>query len=265
MKLGANTVLFGGHDLQTAFRCLALAGYDGVEVSAISGMSQHLVLDRWREIVPELKSLSASHGLQLLAMEQPSQDPDTMEAAFSAAVESGIPVINCGPGGKTGDEDSFKRAIDSLQKLARRAEHHGVTLCVKAHVGAAIHDSRDLVREDAGPPHLAAKQAANGQGLIPNDLGLQAQTRLPRQQPIPRISLGQVRPVCGGLAVGAGRDNQPLDRFYAPTLIHELTGQPVQQLRMRGGRAAHAKVVFRFHQAQAKIPLPNPIDSDPGG
>ena len=146
MKLGANTVLFGGYDLKTAFRCLAMAGYDGVEVSAISGMSQHLVLDRWREIVPELRLLSSSHGLQLLAMEQPSQDPDTMEAAFQAAVESGIPVINCGPGGKTGDEDSFKRSIDSLQKLARRAEHYGVILCVKAHVGAAIHDTPTSLR-----------------------------------------------------------------------------------------------------------------------
>ncbi len=146
MKLGANTVLFGGFDLKTAFRCLAMAGYDGVEVSAISGMSQHLVLDRWREIVPELRSLSQAHHLELLAMEQPSQDLDTMEAAFQAAVESGIPVINCGPGGKTGDEDSFKRSIDSLQKLARRAEHHGVTLCVKAHVGAAIHDTPTSLR-----------------------------------------------------------------------------------------------------------------------
>ena len=37
MKLGANTVLFGGYDMETAFRCLALAGYDGVEVSALTG------------------------------------------------------------------------------------------------------------------------------------------------------------------------------------------------------------------------------------
>ena len=52
MKLGANTVLFGGYDMETAFKYLAMAGYDGVEVSAIDGMSEHLVLDRWREIAP---------------------------------------------------------------------------------------------------------------------------------------------------------------------------------------------------------------------
>ena len=29
MKLGANTVLFGGHDMETAFKYLKMAGYDG--------------------------------------------------------------------------------------------------------------------------------------------------------------------------------------------------------------------------------------------
>ena len=33
MKLGANSVLFGGYDLETAFRHIAMAGYDGSELS----------------------------------------------------------------------------------------------------------------------------------------------------------------------------------------------------------------------------------------
>ena len=138
MKLGANSVLFGGHDLETAFKHIAMAGYDGIELSAIDGMSQHLVLDRWQEIAPEVKRLSAEYGLELLAMEQPSQDPAKMELAFQAAVEIGIPIVNCGPGGKTGDEASLQQSIDSLGGLADRAAHYGVTLCAKAHVGAAI-------------------------------------------------------------------------------------------------------------------------------
>ena len=39
MKLGANSVLFGGHDMETAFKYAALCGYDGIEISAIDGMS----------------------------------------------------------------------------------------------------------------------------------------------------------------------------------------------------------------------------------
>ncbi|MBI3944418.1 MAG: sugar phosphate isomerase/epimerase [Armatimonadetes bacterium] len=146
MKLGANSVLFGGYDMETAFRCLAMAGYDGVEVSAIEGMSQHLVISRWREIVPEVKRLARAYGLELLAMEQPSQDPERMEQAFQAAAEAGIPIINCGPGGRSGDEESLRRAISSLGELADLAGRYGVTLCVKAHVGAAIHDTPTTLR-----------------------------------------------------------------------------------------------------------------------
>src|SRR3982751_3703029 len=108
MKLGVNSVLFGGHDMETAFKYTQLAGYDGIELSAIDGMSEHLVLSRWRELVPEIKRLSQEYGLELLAMEQPSQDPARMEQAFQAAAELGLPIINCGPGGKSGDEATLR-------------------------------------------------------------------------------------------------------------------------------------------------------------
>jgi len=146
MKLGANSVLFGGYDMETAFKYLAASGYDGIELSAIDGMSEHLVLDRWQELSAEIQRLSTEYNLALLAMEQPSQDPDKMEKAFQAAVEIGIPIINCGPGGKMDDETTLKQSIDSLGKLADRAEHYGVTLCVKAHVGAAIYNTPTTLR-----------------------------------------------------------------------------------------------------------------------
>jgi sugar phosphate isomerase/epimerase len=146
MKLGANSVLFGGFDMATSFRCLKMAGYDGIELSAIGGMSEHLVLDKWKECAPEIKKLSAEYDLELLGMEQPSQDTDIMETAMQAAVEIGIPIINCGPGGKSDDDELFQKCIDSLGKLSDRAEHYGVTLCVKAHVGAAIYNTPTTLR-----------------------------------------------------------------------------------------------------------------------
>ena len=140
MKLGFNTVLFGGHDMEVAFKYAAVCGYDGVEVSAIDGMSEHLVLGRWQEIAPRVKELARRYDVELLAMEQPSRDPETMEKGFQAAVATGIPVINCGPGGES-NEESLRQTIDELGKLADRAAHYGVTLCVKAHVGAAIYNT----------------------------------------------------------------------------------------------------------------------------
>ncbi len=146
MKLGANSVLFGGYDLETAFMHTALAGYDGIELSAIPGMSEHLVLDRRSEIIPEVRRLAGAYGLELLAIEQPSQERDVMEAAFQAAAELGIPIVNCGPGGKTGDEESFQKSVEQLGQLAELAGHYGVTLCVKAHVGAAIYNTPTTLR-----------------------------------------------------------------------------------------------------------------------
>lgn len=141
MKLGFNSVLFGGHDMEVAFKYSAVCGYDGMEISAIPNMSEHLVIERWREIAPRVKELSKEYGIPVTAMEQPSRDPGRMEEAMQAAVEIGIPVINCGPGGKTEDPSTMNEVIDSLGKLADRAEHYGITLCVKAHIGHAVHNT----------------------------------------------------------------------------------------------------------------------------
>ena len=146
MKLGANSVLFGGHDMETAFTNIQLAGYDGIELSAIGGMSEHLVIESWRDCVPRIRDLAARTGLVLNAMEQPSRDPQVMKQAMEAAVAAGIPVINCGPGGKAGDEQSLRELIASLKELSKMAGDHGVTLCVKAHVGAAMHDTASTLR-----------------------------------------------------------------------------------------------------------------------
>jgi sugar phosphate isomerase/epimerase len=141
LKLGANSVLFGGYDMETAFKCLAMAGYDGIELSAIEGMSEHLVLTHWRERVPTIRQLARTYRLELLAIEQPSQVASVMEEAFRAAVELGIPIVNTGPGGESGDSESLQVSIDVLGGLVTMAEKYGITLCVKAHVGASIYNT----------------------------------------------------------------------------------------------------------------------------
>jgi len=146
VRLGANSVLFGGYDMETAFKYIAMSGYDGIELSAIDGMSQHLVLDRWQQLAPEIKRLTKEYGLLLNAMEQPAQAPERMEVAFQAAAELGIPIVNCGPGGKADDEEATLKVFDSLNNLSRIAEKYGVTLCVKAHVGASIYNTPSTLR-----------------------------------------------------------------------------------------------------------------------
>jgi sugar phosphate isomerase/epimerase len=146
IRLGVNSVLFAAYDFRTACRHIAASGYDGVEISAIKGMCEHLELDGWRRQAAELRSIVADCGLQFLSMEEAGLDEKRLEAAFEAAAAIGIPVVNIGSGGKTGVEEDFLRQTDLIAKVADRAHAHGVTLCVKAHVGAAIHDTKTTLR-----------------------------------------------------------------------------------------------------------------------
>lgn len=146
MRLGANSVLFGGYDLETAMKHIAWAGYDGIELSAIKGMCEHLNLDGGREHVSGIKRMAGSHGLALLAMEVASLDEERLLRAFHAAAELELPVVNIGPGGKSGVEDDFRRQVDLIGKMADRAASYGVVLCVKAHVGAVIDNTPTTLR-----------------------------------------------------------------------------------------------------------------------
>ncbi|MEE3235160.1 MAG: sugar phosphate isomerase/epimerase [Candidatus Latescibacterota bacterium] len=146
IKLGANSVLFAGFDLGTAFKYIACAGYDGIELSAIKGMCEHLELDNWQAQKNQIKELSEEHGLELLSMEEAALDEDRLEKAFAAGAEIGIPVINVGPGGTADVEEDFERQIVLLAKMAERAEAHGVVMCVKAHVGNCIYNTPSTLR-----------------------------------------------------------------------------------------------------------------------
>lgn len=146
IRLGVNSVLFGGFDFETAAKHIRLAGYDGVEVSAIKGMCEHLDLDNWREQAADIRRIAADNGLALLSTEVASLDEDRLTTAFEACSEIGIPVINIGPGGTSDVEEDFQRQTDLMAKMAEKAEGYGVTLCVKAHVGACIYNTPTTLR-----------------------------------------------------------------------------------------------------------------------
>ena len=146
MKLGVNSVLFKEFSLRETFAALKKCGYDGVELSAIAGMCEHLVLDNWQAQAAEITALSKQYGLELLSMEVATLDEARLEKAFAAGQAMGIPVVNVGPGGKSGDEESLKESIGILRKRAESAAKYGVTLCVKAHVGNAIHSTPTTLR-----------------------------------------------------------------------------------------------------------------------
>ena len=141
ISLGVNTVLFKAYPFAEAARAIKLAGYDGLEISAIKGMCEHLDLENYKAQKQGILDALEETGLRMLSVEVASLDEERLKRAFEAAAEIGIPVINVGPGGKSGDEATLKESIATLTKLSALAASHGVTLCCKAHVGAAIYNT----------------------------------------------------------------------------------------------------------------------------
>lgn len=154
MQLGLNAVLYGGYDADTAFRLTKLAGYDAIEISPLPGMAEHFQLEGWRKQASGLKKLSKRYDLPISAMEVAIPDRKRLSTAFKAAKALGIPVVNIGSGGKSGDAGAWKPMIENLRELADMAGDEGVTLCVKAHVGASIYDTPTTLRALKEVPNL---------------------------------------------------------------------------------------------------------------
>jgi len=146
IKLGINSVLFKEFDFAEAAKHIAACGYDGVEIAAIQGMCEHLDLSRWKQQKSELQAIVQENGLTFLSTEVASLKEERLLPAFEAAAEIGIPIVNVGPGGKLGIEEDLQASIEMLARMAEKAASFGITLCVKAHVGNAIHNTPTTLR-----------------------------------------------------------------------------------------------------------------------
>ncbi|OBZ12655.1 sugar phosphate isomerase/epimerase [Bacillus sp. FJAT-26390] len=146
IKLGVNSVLFKEFDFAVAAKHIAACGYDGVEIAAIQGMCEHLDLSRWKQQKSELQAIVQENGLTFLSTEVASLKEERLLPAFEAAAEIGIPIVNVGPGGKLGVEEDLQSSIEMLARMAERAASYGIALCVKAHVGNAIHNTPTTLR-----------------------------------------------------------------------------------------------------------------------
>jgi sugar phosphate isomerase/epimerase len=204
IKLGVNSVLFQGHDLEVAMKHIAWAGYDGVELSAIKGMCEHLVLDDWQAQVDAIRKLAETYHLALLSAEVASLDEERLTKAFEACAAIGVPVVNVGPGGKSNIEEDFIRQTDHLARMADKAGTYGVTLCCKAHVGGCIFDTPTTLR-------AMKKISSSGFGVDMDPSHVYRAGELP-EQALPAVLKG-VRHIhirdCKGRGPGPG---EPMDQ-----------------------------------------------------
>jgi sugar phosphate isomerase/epimerase len=137
MKLGMNTVILGGAELEGALELVARCGFEFVELSAIAGMKAHL---NPGDDAAKIRDALAKNNLTATATEAATLDRERLSGIFKTAAEVGIPIVNIGSGGASGDEESTKTAISLMRELAKEASDAGVTLAVKPHVGQAIYN-----------------------------------------------------------------------------------------------------------------------------
>ena len=155
-RLGCNTVLFGMVNLEEALQHVAWAGYDGAELAALPQMADHLLTGQGKDYAQRVRGLARDLGLGLFAIEAAIADPARLEAVLQTASDLEIPVVAIGSGGKTGDEASFRQAVDLGRTLAVMAGRYGVTLAMKPHVGAAVYNTETALRarREIASPHL---------------------------------------------------------------------------------------------------------------
>ncbi len=146
IKLGVNSVLFKTVDFATAARAIRKCGFDGVEISGIQGMCEHLNLATWKQDKLTLRAISDENELPFLSTEIATLDRERLLVAFEACAEIGIPIINVGPGGQSNNEETLLASLEAIAARAEDAAQFGVTLCCKAHVGSSVYNTPTTLR-----------------------------------------------------------------------------------------------------------------------
>ena len=152
MKLGCSTVLFNQLDLYGALQHIAWAGYEGAELACLGNFARHIELNTNPSYIADIKATAKKHGLELFAIHTdigrlPGEDRiKSMIKMFDVAHKLSIPIVTMHPGGKSGDKEAMKQEFECTKKLNEEAERRGVTLAVKAHVGASVYNTETLIQ-----------------------------------------------------------------------------------------------------------------------
>src|SRR5262249_48870162 len=79
------------------------------------------------------------------------------------------------------------------------------------------------------------------------------------QKMIVAVDRGKFGPDLRGLPVSAAGDEQPMQQFQRSSAFEERRRQPVEKLRVSGGRTHSSEIVGRVDNAAAEVILPDAI------
>lgn len=141
MKLGCSTLLYGGHDLDTALDGIAEAGYEAIELVSIPNMGLHFEPGMDDSYYREIREKVAARDIVIEsvgvggAFRKPGFEP-----LVAAAAKLETPCITTSSGGESDDEDEWARLMYRIKFAKVCARSHRVKISFKPHVGSSVYD-----------------------------------------------------------------------------------------------------------------------------
>ena len=166
MKLGCSTMLFNTLDLYGALQHISWAGYEGAQILFQEIICHHLELNTNKSYIDEVKYTAKKHNLELFAIhagwgpgfaDRPDEDKiELVTKVFDVALKLSIPLVTIRTYGKSDDKEATKQQFKYVRKLCEQAESRGITLAVKAHIGASVYNIATVMQmlDDIDSPAL---------------------------------------------------------------------------------------------------------------
>ena len=132
--LAGHTNTYHTYGFDEALAGIAGAGYRHVELSAVPGWTEHVLLNGKEDV----RSMLAHYGLEPVSLSAHS-DLTTREGlehgvkAVRWAADYGIPIVNTAVGGHASKEESEKAFLENIGELADAAERAGVVVALEIH------------------------------------------------------------------------------------------------------------------------------------
>ncbi|HZH63171.1 MAG TPA: sugar phosphate isomerase/epimerase [Metabacillus sp.] len=176
MKLGVNSVLFGGYDLKTAVEYIKFSGYKGIELASIVGMAEHLSDTASDEDLHEMRKVIDEADLDMYCIEAATNIlvPENMERTkrvFERAAKLGIPMVTVGSAGESDNEEKTEASILAIEELAQAAGDAGIKFALKLHYGQSIYNTKTALRlvNEVKHPALGLNFDATHVGRVGDD------------------------------------------------------------------------------------------------
>ena len=143
MKIGCNTLIYGGWDLAIALQHIAWSGYDGIELAAIKGMAEHAQLGQGSGYARRLRRQIEDSGLEVFHIGihpqlSESEGQERVRMGMELASEMEVPLVLLAAMGYPPTAEGLEKLCETLSGLAVRARTLGLKLAVKPHVDTAV-------------------------------------------------------------------------------------------------------------------------------